>query len=158
MVEMDQEKFIVKLNKALVGKEEENSIVNSVAEGFDLILNSFLPSKQQEESPPVVTGVFNRAAFPLGFGHSTRYIGPRTVLVGDAAHRVHPLAGQGVNLGFGDVASLASVVEDSLREGGRLGQQSYLAQYETERQRHNLATMAGIDGLQRLYCTAWTPL
>ena len=57
MVEMDQEKFIVKLNKALVGKEEENSIVNSVAEGFDLILNSFLPSKQQEESPPVVTGL-----------------------------------------------------------------------------------------------------
>ena len=105
-----------------------------------------------------ISGVANRAAFPLGFGHSHRYIGPRTVLLGDAAHRVHPLAGQGVNLGFGDVASLASVVEDSLREGGRLGQQSYLAQYETERQRHNLATMAGIDGLQRLYCTAWTPL
>ena len=41
---------------------------------------------------------------------------------------------QGVNLGFGDVASLASCVEDSLREGGRLGQREYLAQYETERQ------------------------
>ena len=100
----------------------------------------------------------NRAAFPLGFGHSHRYIGPRTILIGDAAHRVHPLAGQGVNLGFGDVTSLASCVEDSLREGGLLGQREYLAQYETERQRHNLTTMMGIDGLQRLYCSDWTPL
>jgi len=158
MVEMDQEKFIEKLNKALVGKEEENSIVNSVSEGFDLILNSFLPSKQQEESPPVVTGVFNRAAFPLGFGHSTRYIGPRTVLIGDAAHRVHPLAGQGVNLGFGDVASLAEVVEGMVVEGGGLGHHEYLCQYETDRQRHNLATMVGVDCLQKLYCTSNTPM
>ena len=105
-----------------------------------------------------LAGVANRAAFPLGFGHSHRYIGPRTILIGDAAHRVHPLAGQGVNLGFGDVISLASCVEDSLREGGRLGQRDYLAQYETERLRHNLTTMMGIDGLQRLYCSDWTPL
>ena len=58
-------------------------------------------------------------------------------------HCQYPLLIQGVNLGFGDVASLASCVEDSLREGGRLGQREYLARYETERQRHNLATMAG---------------
>ena len=74
------------------------------------------------------------------------------------AHRVNHLAGQAVNLGFGDVTSLASCVEDSLREGGLLGQREYLAQYETERQRHNLTTMLGIDGLQRLYCSDWTPL
>ena len=62
---------------------------------------------------------------------------------------------QGVNLGFGDVASLASCVEDSLREGGRLGQREYLAQYETERQRHNLTTMVGIDGLQVILASYW---
>ena len=63
---------------------------------------------------------------------------------------------QGVNLGFGDVASLASCVEDSLREGGRLGQREYLAQYETERQRHNLTTMMGVDGLQVILASYWS--
>eukprot|EP00092_Neocalanus_flemingeri_P009625 GFUD01010361.1.p1 GENE.GFUD01010361.1~~GFUD01010361.1.p1 ORF type:complete len:458 (-),score=146.79 GFUD01010361.1:19-1392(-) len=159
MVDMEKETFIEKLNKALVGKEAENSIVNSVSEGFDLILNSFLPSKTGvEHSPPVVKGVFNRAAFPLGFGHSTRYVGPRAVLIGDAAHRVHPLAGQGVNLGFGDVDSLAEMVEGMVTEGGGLGHHEYLCQYETDRQRHNLATMVGVDCLQKLYCTDSTPL
>ena len=92
---------------------------------------------------------------------------------------------QGVNLGFGDISCLAGLVEASVVEGGRLGQHSYLCQYETERQRHNLATMlgtqppycllnifnvlsdififfnvfpAGIDCLQRLYCTDWSPV
>jgi ubiquinone biosynthesis monooxygenase Coq6 len=79
-------------------------------------------------------------------------------LVGDAAHRVHPLAGQGVNLGFGDVDSLAEVVEGMVVEGGGLGHHEYLCQYETDRQRHNLATMVGVDCLQKLYCTRNTPM
>ena len=57
MVEMDQEVFIAKLNKALFGKDDENSLVNSVSEGFGLFLNSFLPSQKQEESPPIVKGL-----------------------------------------------------------------------------------------------------
>ena len=56
MVEMDQEMFVKKLNSALIGKEEENSLVNSVSESFDLLLNSLLPSQKQEASPPVVKG------------------------------------------------------------------------------------------------------
>ena len=52
---------------------------------------------------------------------------------------------QGVNLGFGDISCLAGLVEASVVEGGRLGQHSYLCQYETERQRHNLATMLGVE-------------
>ena len=58
MVEMDQEMFIAKLNKALFGKDDENSLVNSVSEGFGLFLNSFLPSShKQEDSPPIVKGL-----------------------------------------------------------------------------------------------------
>merc|ERR550519_1462598 len=158
MIDVDEEMFINKLNIALTGKQEEDYLVETVSKGFQLILNSFLPTQKLGDVVPLVTGVANRAAFPLGFGHSTRYIGPRTVLIGDAAHRVHPLAGQGVNLGFGDVATLAEVVEGMVVDGGGLGHQEYLCQYETERQRHNLLTMAGVDSLQKLYCTDNIPL
>lgn len=159
MAELEPDIFITRLNTALTSNQEHDSLVTTVTDRFSDFLKVVSPrSGESFEPPPTVTGVANRAAFPLGFGHSHRYIGPRTILIGDAAHRVHPLAGQGVNLGFGDVISLASCVEDSLREGGRLGQRDYLAQYETERLRHNLTTMMGIDGLQRLYCSDWTPL
>merc|ERR1719369_33649 len=154
MVNMDEEMFVLNLNKALLSEENESSMVNSISEGFGLLLNTFLPKQGPNDMlPPTVKGVINRAAFPLGFGHSTRYVGPKTALVGDAAHRIHPLAGQGVNLGFGDVNSLADMVEGMLVEGGGLGHHEYLCQYETERQRHNLLTMAGVDTLQKLYCT-----
>jgi len=159
MVNLDEEMFVSNLNKALISEENESAMVNSISEGFGLFLNTFLPKKGPNTMlPPTVKGVKNRAAFPLGFGHSTRYVGPRTVLVGDAAHRIHPLAGQGVNLGFGDVTSLADMVEGMLVEGGGLGHHEYLCQYETERQRHNLLTMAGVDSLQKLYCTDNIPL
>jgi len=74
-------------------------------------------------------------------------------LVGDAFHRVHPLAGQGVNLGFGDADCLIRTLANGLRNGRPLGDYPTLCDYETERMRHNLPTMAAIDGLQRLYCT-----
>jgi len=159
MVNMDEEMFVLNLNKALISEENESSMVNSISEGFGLLLNTFLPKQGPNDMlPPTVKGVINRAAFPLGFGHSTRYVGPKTALVGDAAHRIHPLAGQGVNLGFGDVNSLADMVEGMLVEGGGLGHHEYLCQYETERQRHNLLTMAGVDTLQKLYCTDNIPM
>ena len=63
-----------------------------------------------------------------------------------------------MNLGFGDISCLAGLVEASVVEGGRLGQHSYLCQYETERQRHNLPTMLGIDALQKLYSSQATPV
>src|SRR3546814_5080560 len=59
-----------------------------------------------------------RMTYPLGFHHSARIVGDRVVLVGDAAHGIHPIAGQGLNLGLRDVAALAEV----LVEGARLGQ------------------------------------
>ena len=149
----------MKLNQALTSDVDQNELVNSVTTSLNLLLSNLASSSPDcVESPPVVTGVANRAAFPLGFGHSVRYTGPRTVLIGDAAHRVHPLAGQGVNLGFGDVIGLLAEVEESVRCGAVLGGEESLCRYETERQRHNLPTMLGIDALQKLYSSQATPV
>ncbi|RLW10202.1 hypothetical protein DV515_00002125 [Chloebia gouldiae] len=73
--------------------------------------------------PPSVAKVDpeSRAMFPLGMGHATEYVQHRVALIGDAAHRVHPLAGQGVNLGFGDIACLAHHLSAAAFNGSDLG-------------------------------------
>jgi len=158
MIEMEEEKFLNLINEALHGNNHHLNLVNSVAGNLKSILDKVVNKCEDLKRPPRIKGVHNRAAFPLGFGHSSRYIGTRTILIGDSAHRVHPLAGQGANLGFGDIRSMSQVVDHCLREGGKLGQHSFLCQYETDRQRHNLPTMMGIDMLQKLYCTDIAPV
>ncbi|TRY74038.1 hypothetical protein TCAL_05048 [Tigriopus californicus] len=107
---------------------------------------------------PVVSDPFPRfsqlsqlAGFPLGLGHASRYCAPGQVLIGDAAHRVHPLAGQGVNLGFGDVRALVRALETSVLNGERFATYRSLLAYETDRQRYNVPMMLGIDFLQKIY-------
>nr|XP_023015947.1 ubiquinone biosynthesis monooxygenase COQ6, mitochondrial [Leptinotarsa decemlineata] len=76
----------------------------------------------------------------------------------DAAHRIHPLAGQGVNLGFGDVVCLNRILGNAVYSGSKLNDLSYLKEYETERQRHNVPTMLAVEGLHRLYNSNFTPV
>jgi 2-octaprenylphenol hydroxylase len=92
-----------------------------------------------------------RASFPLRALHARQYTQRRLALVGDAAHVVHPLAGQGVNLGFLDAATLASVLRDALACGEDLGDHYVLRRYERWRKGENLATLAALDGLKRLF-------
>jgi len=153
LLKLSQQNFLSALNCALTSTAGEQTWALGLTRGVGALLGS-----GERPAPPTVTGVTNRAAFPLGFGHSPRYIGPRTVLVGDSAHRVHPLAGQGANLGFGDVRELAERVQDMVMDGAGLGHRDYLKQYETARQRHNVPSMLGIDGLQKLYSTALPPV
>lgn len=110
--------------------------------------------------PPSVARVDakSRVLFPLGLGHAAEYVRPRVALIGDAAHRVHPLAGQGVNMGFGDISSLAHHLSTAAFNGKDLGSMSHLTGYETERQRHNTALLAATDLLKRLYSTSAAPL
>ena len=92
-----------------------------------------------------------RGAFPLRMRYAPVYTLPRFALAGDAAHAVHPLAGQGVNLGFLDAAALAEVVLAGLRERRDPGDHALLRRYERWRKGENLMAMAAFDGLNRLF-------
>ena len=97
-----------------------------------------------------------RAGFPLQALHARRYCAPRAVLVGDAAHTVHPLAGQGMNLGLLDAAALARVVEDALLADEDPGDLKVLRRYERERKGANLEMLLALDALHRLFALpAW---
>jgi len=99
-----------------------------------------------------------RAAFPLRLQYAESYVKPGVVLIGDAAHTVHPLAGQGVNLGVLDAASLAEVVLDARAQDRDIAALKVLRRYERWRKGHNLMMMATMDGFKRLFGTDWEPL
>lgn len=99
-----------------------------------------------------------RAAFPLRLQHTQHYVAPGLALIGDAAHVVHPLAGQGVNLGILDAASLAEVLLDARAAGKDIGELSVLRRYERWRKGDNLMMMAAMDGFKRVFGSDWRPL
>lgn len=92
-----------------------------------------------------------RASFPLRFLQANAYVRSRLALVGDAAHTVHPLAGQGVNLGLADAAALAEVLYEAIAARKGLGSITVLRRYERWRHADNLAMLAAVDGFKRLF-------
>ena len=99
-----------------------------------------------------------RAQFPLRLRHAKNYVARGLALVGDAAHTVHPLAGQGVNLGFLDAAALADTLVDAREAGRQLGDLNTLRRYERTRKGANLGMLAAMDGFKRLFGNDITPL
>jgi 2-octaprenyl-6-methoxyphenol hydroxylase len=89
--------------------------------------------------------------YPLALVHAHRYVAQRLALIGDAAHAIHPIAGQGLNLGFRDVAALSQVVVDARRLGLDPGDPLELARYERWRRFDSLVLIAVTDGLNRLF-------
>lgn len=92
-----------------------------------------------------------RFAFPLRLQMAESYIADRLALIGDAAHTVHPLAGQGVNLGLLDAAALAEIVIDASSGERDFGERSCLRRYERWRRGENTAAAYGIDAIGRLF-------
>lgn len=99
-----------------------------------------------------------RWAYPLSLMHAERYTAPRVALVGDAAHVIHPIAGQGLNLGLRDVAALAETVVDAHRVGLDIGDAGVLAGYQRWRRADNLLLTVVTDGLNRLFSNDIGPL
>jgi 2-octaprenylphenol hydroxylase len=99
-----------------------------------------------------------RHSIPLRQRHAKRYVEPGLALIGDAAHTIHPLAGQGVNLGFLDAAVLAEVLMHALERGESLADIRVLSRYERRRMPHNLAMMAAMEGFERLFQADPLPL
>ncbi|MFE1598010.1 FAD-dependent monooxygenase [Methylobacterium sp. ID0610] len=98
------------------------------------------------------------AAYPLSFGIARRFGAPRLALLGDAAHVVHPIAGQGLNLGLKSAAALAEALTDAMRLGLDPGGPDALQAYERSRRADTLAMGAATDGLNRLFSTDVLPV
>jgi 2-octaprenyl-6-methoxyphenol hydroxylase len=92
-----------------------------------------------------------RSSYPLGFHHTATITAERLALVGDAAHGIHPIAGQGLNLGLRDVAALTEVLVEGARLGLDPGDAQLLARYERWRSLDSLMVAASTDGLTRLF-------
>ena len=99
-----------------------------------------------------------RAAFPLRLQHVNSYVKERLALIGDAAHTIHPLAGQGVNLGLLDAAALSEVLGVAREKGHDIGAFHVLRRYERWRKGDNLLVMAVMDGFKRLFGSSLEPL
>jgi len=98
-----------------------------------------------------------RLLFPVQLFQSQHYVRSRLALVGDAAHRCHPVAGQGLNLGIRDAAALAQVIQEAYQRGEDIGQLPVLKRYERWRKNENLAILGFTDLLDRLFSNTWWP-
>lgn len=110
----------------------------ALGQAFDFRLGRIIDSERRE-------------AYPLKRLHAERYVSERVALVGDAAHAIHPLAGQGVNLGLLDAAALTEVILDARGRGRDPGALLVLRRYERWRRGENLLMMSAMDGFNTLF-------
>jgi 2-octaprenylphenol hydroxylase len=111
----------------------------------------------QQRLGPVLS-VGPRAAFPLRLQYAQRYVQPHAALIGDAAHAIHPLAGQGVNLGFLDVGALADALEHARVRKRDIASLATLRRYERARRGDNLLMLGAMDLFKRLFGNRFPPL
>ncbi|MGA9854985.1 MAG: UbiH/UbiF/VisC/COQ6 family ubiquinone biosynthesis hydroxylase [Gammaproteobacteria bacterium] len=105
-----------------------------------------------------ITASTARAGFPLQRMHASEYVRARFALIGDAAHAMHPLAGQGVNMGFKDSAALCEIILDAQQQHHDVGDLGVLRRYQRARKGDNLAMITALDGFKRLFSNDIAPL
>lgn len=126
--------------------EEASELMTMDDQGFKAALEKAFESRLGG-----VLEVSERRAVPLRQRHATAYWNQGVVLMGDAAHSIHPLAGQGVNLGFKDAEILSEEFARAWQRGTELGHPQTLARYQRRRQTDNLTTMAAMEAFKRLF-------
>ncbi|CAK8696983.1 unnamed protein product [Clavelina lepadiformis] len=157
LLSMSDEEFVSAINNAFWQEHHSSAIVKYVQDYATRLFSSNVYNAKQY--PPCISSVSGkRASFPLGFSHAIKYVKPRLAVIGDAIHRVHPLAGQGANLGFRDVECLLRVIEKAVYGGEDIGSLNHLLEYESERQLGNFPMSVSIDLLKRLYSTDFSPI
>ena len=109
-----------------------------------------LLARETDRELGTLAPVSARATFPLKLQHALQYVKGRAVLIGDAAHSIHPLAGQGANLGFADASALGMAISQSMLEPGELLEKPLRA-FEQARRRRNLSMTLATDGLTQLF-------
>mmetsp|Transcript_757 Transcript_757/g.1112 ORF Transcript_757/g.1112 Transcript_757/m.1112 type:complete len:371 (-) Transcript_757:15-1127(-) len=118
-------------------------------------LTSLIAMNENEGEAPIlpeITGTVGpRLGFDLSLSQSRTYVAPRLALVGDAAHSLHPMSGQGLNMGLADVDCLARVIVEGANAGADLGSLRLLETYNRERHPRNLSLMGGLEILNRMF-------
>lgn len=120
----------------------------------------FLTELQQRfgQRPGKFIQVGKRDVYPLKMLHAREHVRPRLAFIGNAAHTMHPVAGQGFNLGLRDVAVLAQVITDAWRGQRDIGSMAVLREYANWRRRDHVQTMATTDTLVRLFSSSFPPI
>ena len=126
--------------------EHAQSLVNASEESFNQEL-----TQASEGVCGKLSVIGDRTAFPLRKLKADRYVIDGVALIGDAAHVIHPLAGQGVNLGFLDAAMLIDVLIEARGHCESIGAMGVLRRYERARKGHNLAVQSAMDGFKHLF-------
>jgi 2-octaprenyl-6-methoxyphenol hydroxylase len=124
---------------------DDEGFLRALGEQFGMRLGGFVASGP-------------RSAFPVRLSTASEVIGERLAIIGNAANRLHPVAGQGLNLGLRDAAALAEIVTAALREGGDPGDPSALARYAAWRRDDQKRVSRATDGLVRLFSNSFAPL
>lgn len=124
---------------------DDDAFVHALTEQFGMRLGGFVSAGP-------------RSAFPLGLVTATQVVGERLAVIGNAANHLHPVAGQGLNLGLRDVAALAEVVASSVQTNADPGERLVLARYAEWRRRDQKVVARATDALVRLFSNRFAPL
>ncbi|KAL3310658.1 WD repeat domain phosphoinositide-interacting protein 2 [Cichlidogyrus casuarinus] len=161
LMSLSKEAFIDELNATMTAAPMKSPRLGSMIENLASATFQRIGVTQSENNDPaphfsvprvVDLDERSRASFPIAFALATNFCAPSVALIGDAAHRVLPLAGQGLNLGIGDSQELVSQLAMAINQGTRLASSSHLFDYETNRQRAVVPFAALIESLYWLYC------